>query len=1478
MLEQLMALYAASMHGRPIQADALADGLGRNPFEYQEGAMLTREDDNFFGPIGNLIAGFIPGLTSVDDTGRKTPILKTNFNWKPSGMSSFAHARMRSNKRVVDSALTSQQAGMAQSWGSLFGEGSVLDNMVQSLAPNSEMAEQGRAVLGMLGSPVVSQFAMPFMNSLLGYDRGVSANMANKFSNPLAAAYLSQRGRAGQVDPFGPEFEQLKKAFASNITSGVQNAMYDGVLKKDLVHGASENLVTQIMGDAFRSKDADKFLKDKGLSVDSVTKERTDIDTKISEITRKRTRTQQEYEEAEKRGDTSAMRQLKLLEDSYDKDLEQLSKQLEDLGKKIGEAMEPLIDSVTGVVDSLKDFYGSEEEAKQALDKLTGGKGSRDKAVADRVSDQMLDLKILSGMAGMDPRVAGRFLEENRQALASASPSRLATGSMYQGSMAMAFTNDFMKQIIGLGGDPRKAGLMMEAQTQSAKAYGNSETHDLSIMLEAARKGGTIDEETYDRVYRLLETGNYADLDRAKNLLGSAGFGSRKELERMRKNRSVMAQMESDLDEEATQRISTLGIAARNNELSRFSQRAAYAAGETSMTSALRESGVETREINDRVGTADFDAVLRTLENPFEGEDPNSDDFQRRTSARENLEKEFQAAYEKTKTARNPAGDIEKAKRMAIRNFQRKGYTRSLTREQQDQLFTARGESRKQAFQQMDYFQSGDVQQSGQNMFNALEKISNTTGMLKDKDGNEISRDVIQNTRRQYEEALSRGDTYGAQQALDQLKGILGGREIDQVNAEGGTIANSGNSTVFSDIGAANKGDGNLTRSAMTKAAKNVFTAARRMGDTLTDAYGNRIDRKVVLEREKQFKQLMKEGRFEEARELVGEFYNDLDQSSRDYVKDQASNSVYRTQEVIEKQNSEKNLIAKYAKDEKMGSYMGGLTADQKLVMAQYTEDARSNKVDAGKFKEAKERLTKALSEGSKDARGDMERIFKFIQTGDWEEAEKVFIASGHTKEEFFNLLQGAIEGVGGIVGDAKSTDKVLDEASKSTASRTDYLTKDTTGETDRLYNYNDEQNRKRLEVLSGRKVTDREARRYQEKLDKAKDGDRKSYLSALETEDKALAANEKELERKLESAKTPEERQEILKQLKGVRSERTKLESDIKDTKSTKDETFIENQEKAASRKRVQRDARMRREVSFETRMTGLSEDKTDSREYLEALAGRDLSDKEVESYQENLEKARKGDQKSLVRAMKAEDKALSVREKELKKELKNAKTEEERKSKETELKKLQDKRTSLQSETRTTEKLSRKEFREKVSELDATDAKVKGELLQQATPTFGDRLESSGKETAEKYLKLLGGEGVSEKDVERYRTNIEKAQKGDKSAYVKNLTKEQDLLKAQEKEVKEKLKSTSSKKEKEAYTEQLMGIEVQKGNLEKEQKRISKMSDKEFKQEVQKAKEEKEAEKKYGGLDKNVGELCRRIDKLCGILEKDKQPRGVS
>ena len=122
---QLMQQLAMAALGSMAQPSNPGNMSG-NPFAYHGMASIMPEEDSFFGPIGTLAATMVPGLSTTGLDGRPTPILKTNFRMKNSGMTGLQNMAMRQNAAAYAAARAENDAAAQAGWGKLFGEGSIL--------------------------------------------------------------------------------------------------------------------------------------------------------------------------------------------------------------------------------------------------------------------------------------------------------------------------------------------------------------------------------------------------------------------------------------------------------------------------------------------------------------------------------------------------------------------------------------------------------------------------------------------------------------------------------------------------------------------------------------------------------------------------------------------------------------------------------------------------------------------------------------------------------------------------------------------------------------------------------------------------------------------------------------------------------------------------------------------------------------------------------------------------------------------------------------------------------------------------------------------------------------------------------------------------------------------------------------------------------------------------------------------------------
>ena len=598
--------------------------------QYSQLATLTPQPDRFFGPIGEMVARAIPGMTVRGIDGNPTPVLRTNFNLHNTGMSGFMNGIMTQNSAVHGAAMRTQQDYSNSAYASLFGEGSALQRMIDAKGKDGKYVikdgkerDKYHAITSFLGSPMMAGIGNQFIDKMLGYDRGVSSNMMNAASFSMAAGHnignafsYNEMGGLDRhlTDPFTRDFQDTRAALASLGTAGVQSVMYDGKLKKSNMHGASETLVSDIMANAIASGKLDEMT---GGDFSKMVEDKKELDRRMDSTSARKEEAQEKLKEARKREDKSAVKDLEEQIKGFDQELSSLGEEAKALGDAVGKAAEPLVEAVTGVVSSMKDFYGSEEEAKRALDALTGGKGSSDPAVAEQVHKQMDEIKMLSMSAGIDPSIMGKHLENVSDAFSASSGrgSRLANGSGYNGQMALELTRMFASQMGAAAGDPARQAQLLDAQRGYAAAAGQSRGNDFVTMLMAARKSGKFEgrEDDYDRLVELANTGRVEDFNDAFRQLYEIGWGSEEAGREFQNNRALMAMTRADFSpEEDTEAASMFGNMHRA-EVARMGVESSYGAANKKQYQALRAAGLDMQAVENNVGSADFDTIMDSL-------------------------------------------------------------------------------------------------------------------------------------------------------------------------------------------------------------------------------------------------------------------------------------------------------------------------------------------------------------------------------------------------------------------------------------------------------------------------------------------------------------------------------------------------------------------------------------------------------------------------------------------------------------------------------------------------------------------------------------------------------------------------------------------------------------------------------------------------------------------------------------------------
>ena len=392
----LLNLLSAAMSNGSIPFTSNSYNQG-NPFEVQGLQGLMPEEDSFFGPIGAIFSQMVPGLSTTGIDGSTTPIFKSNFRTKQSGLSGFQHLVAAQNKAAFSRATSAQQQVQNQGYSKLFGDGSAIQKLIDATPMSQSGKDNAHALVGLLNSPMAANIVTPLISQMLGYDRGVSASMAGMFSPQMLSSFATSGAyidnvddNGGFFDPFSEASQRTRSALETVVATAPEKMMYNGAVKKENIHGASQALVTKIIADGISSGafadggDYGAYDKDGNFIEDIMNRPsfaqdlndlrnaQTDLDTataqqaeftKAKEYLSKRENKGKKYKVKVKDQTTNKEEEkeyeLKEVEGLIQGKADQINKltsEIDQIEGKISQAMEPLVESVTGVVSSLKTF------------------------------------------------------------------------------------------------------------------------------------------------------------------------------------------------------------------------------------------------------------------------------------------------------------------------------------------------------------------------------------------------------------------------------------------------------------------------------------------------------------------------------------------------------------------------------------------------------------------------------------------------------------------------------------------------------------------------------------------------------------------------------------------------------------------------------------------------------------------------------------------------------------------------------------------------------------------------------------------------------------------------------------------------------------------------------------------------------------------------------------------------------------------
>ena len=828
-IEFLNQIAQASRGAQPGGFAGQAANTSIDPYNVRAPQMhsQTRSPDSFFGPIGTVAAGFM-GLTSRDAYGQDSPIFKTNLTFAHDNTrSSFSTAMLDHNTNIYNQTATRSTSAQGAAWADMFGDGGAGHRMIDSKnAEGNYILSNGtrnamHAVGSILARPELANIAMPEISRALGYDRGASASLFLDRSGQMMAGMrarmpggggvygtmgadgvVKQDGSFHMANPFSQSYQDMRAAVSATGEDAVQKMMYDGMLKKDSMHGASEILVGNILADAISSGSLDESALG-GESFDKLMKDRLDLTSQQGDLAEQIRQKKADRENAVEGSDTA---------DRLDSEIEQLEQeftqvqgQIDGITQKVVDAASPLVEAVTGAVDAMKDFYGSEIEAARMLNTLTGGQGTKDKAVAQRTMQRMDELNVMSNLAGMDPSLVGKHLQR-QQGLWGFSGTGLSEGNALSGNMAMMSEARMMRAMVGLAGNGRAQAQLMDAAEGRTKAGADSRGYKVLTALVASKEAGRFkgNEDEYNEIMQDLQSSDPKRRKAAEKRAAVRIAGSQKGFDRMIHDPQTMAMLAESISPEGREAVSAAWDAASVNETDAMMERAGETTKERSLREALSESGFRTDFLNRQLDSAEFNSLNSQLEKLSENGDSGA------THAKRAFNSMYEAALKKT------GGDKEKAMRLAVQQFKSSGASNMITDEEnRASLDTAMHEGRMETLKNLSSF--GENQRSfftfegqnselgkyiGQNdngsvsrvglmtagttIFDALRQ--NKEWITKDN-GEAYTNDEIKELQEKFKTAVEEGNGHDAgTQLVDLLAGMSGtGKEflMAQLNQQG---------------------------------------------------------------------------------------------------------------------------------------------------------------------------------------------------------------------------------------------------------------------------------------------------------------------------------------------------------------------------------------------------------------------------------------------------------------------------------------------------------------------------------------------------------------------------------------------------------------------------------------------------------------------------------------------------------------------
>jgi len=705
--QQLMMMMAGQRPGF-----GQAQGLGADPFDIMPAAQVTSAPGQL-AQLNRLISGLSGGQLALPSA------LTQNFHLHPqTNGSALMQSLISQNTRSFGNIGAMAALAQRQRVASLAGQGSVLRGLLGDGLANS--IERGVMGTGSGMENVVGGMAAPMINQLLtqltGYDVGSSANLVNARSMNMVSGMRALRGgfRVGAsiADVLGKDFENERNMAGTLAFSGAQRLAWNiddqGRIRgrNRNANGASESLVANILTRAIETGAIDEGFRD--LSGDNLAaynkiveglppemrerlqgraprfsdvselqtglfRQQDEKTNRIKALNRNRDTLRARLGDLKSAGVSEDNDKYKAVQDQISKidtqtgqlnaELRAVSSQLGALGGVMATAGNDLVKSVTATVDSLKDLYGDETKAAQALAQMTNGEGLTNKTLAKQIKRAADEYKLTALTAGVDPAKAGEYLSRNLQNMGAQWGTNRITGSTAMGQLALDMSTMAMRGAAGIS-NPAEKKRYLDAESEMAADVGQSEGFRAKSMLEYARQEGMFGgrEDLLKQIDTLMKSTDSRDFQKAKRLIQTVlGNGSLSAGQKLFNSPQAMAEIMSRLSPERSADVSRWATSKNADEIRRVQGREIRRQEEGDAATNLGRAGYSQTEINDIFQGADTQAIDEVLDAEIAAADKAGD------TARAQELRDLKAKRESVKrsTLTRNGGDTKAAQRAA---------------------------------------------------------------------------------------------------------------------------------------------------------------------------------------------------------------------------------------------------------------------------------------------------------------------------------------------------------------------------------------------------------------------------------------------------------------------------------------------------------------------------------------------------------------------------------------------------------------------------------------------------------------------------------------------------------------------------------------------------------------------------------------------------------------------------------------------